>query len=116
MKKILTLIFLLVGFTYTCSVSAGVDLQPRNLLIVDNNVTGDGQENGSYLGIQNNGNSDFQGSFMVMVYTNNHGNMAYNFSGSIESGTYKTIPLSYSERDIYCILIDSHYDVAETNE
>lgn len=115
MKKIVALIVFLTSLTCAFSVYAGIDLQPRNLLIV-NNFVGNGPADGSYLGIQNNGNSDFQGLFMIMFYTDNHGSVAYSFSGSIKSGTYKTIQLPYFEKDVYSILIDSHYDVAETNE
>jgi hypothetical protein len=116
MKKFLALVVLLVGFTYGSSAFAGIDLQPRNVWVVDNNLTGNGPLNGLYLSIQNNGLDDFTGSFVIKVYTNNHGDLSYNFSGVIASGNYSTIMLPYLGRDFYAVQVDAHNDVTETNE
>ena len=119
MKKLFFL--LVVVASLACSsfaVAAKVDLQPRNAYYVEKNDTVYSQQPGLYVVIQNNGPDDFNGSFMIMTYTNstNSGNFAKAVSVFIGSGCIWTAKLSSLKIDAYCIQVDFGNDVAETNE
>lgn len=113
-KNVVLLVILLVGFTYVCPVSASIDLQPRNVRFVDNSVTGG--QTGMYVYVQNNGTEDFQGTFMLKLWGNN-GDASFSYTGSVNAESVSEIYLPIaSAKDIYSIQVDSHNDVAESNE
>jgi hypothetical protein len=116
MKKIVALIVVLTSLTCVFSVYGNIDLQPRNARFIDNSVTGIGQKTGLYVYVQNNGTEDFQGTFMLKLWSYS-GDIVFNYSGTICAESYQEIYLPItSAKDIYSIQIDSHNDVVESNE
>jgi|GEM_PF-3406974 len=116
MKKLL-LLFVLVSLACGNYVmAANVDLQPRNVYFVGENDTVYNQQPGLYVGVQNNGPDDFQGSFSVDLYATN-GGMTHSISiaCSIASGTYSTFRVS-SSNNYNMLMIDPKNLILETNE
>ena len=108
----------LVSLACSSFVSAGVDLQPRNVFIVtaaDQLISN--LDPGFYVNIQNNGPDDFQGTFSISYsYDGMDAETSpLVYSGTIESGFFKAVKVS-SHENITWVKIDSKNEISETNE